>query len=100
MSRLGWTTTKIAAALIGLARLGLPALGTALLAVVIIVAVLCWIVASKDRSDHAAQLIGAARGRIPPRTASQEATSAPQKPQTAVPTRWRRKARKQGTGNG
>jgi hypothetical protein len=57
---------KGAAAVVGpamLARLGLPAVGAALVVVLVAAGVLCWVVSSKDRSDHAAQLIDAARGQ-------------------------------------
>jgi hypothetical protein len=66
MRRAWRALVKVTAAVVGpamLARLGLPAVGAALVVVLVAAGVLCWVLASQDRSDHAAQLIDAARGQ-------------------------------------
>jgi hypothetical protein len=59
-------TGKVAALMVPasqLARLGLPALITLGTLVMLVLAILCWVIASDDRSNRTAQLMLAARGR-------------------------------------
>jgi hypothetical protein len=98
--RRGWrVAVRTAAAVAGsaaLARLGLPALAVVLLIVVVAAAVVCWIVASAERSGNAAQVIGAARGQDPRLApAAPEPTAGHEGPRPA-----RRPGRRKNPGEG
>jgi hypothetical protein len=98
MKRVARTVAKFATALIGsavLARAALPALGAVLLVVLIVAAVLCWILASSERSDRTARLIGAARGQAPALS-----TVPPVRRRATAAGWWRRTSRRDGTGHG
>ena len=67
-----------AAAVLALVRLGVPGVAAAVLLAVIAAGVLCWVLASAERSERAAALIAAARGKtIRPRPPASAAGRGP-----------------------
>ena len=56
-----------------LAELGMPALGALVFLAIVILVVICWVIASGDRTDRVSQMMLARRGEasiIAPRTAA------------------------------
>ena len=61
-----------------LAKLGMPALGALVFFAIVVLAVICWVIASGDRTDRVSQIMLARRGEasiIAPRTAAPSTTS-------------------------
>jgi hypothetical protein len=70
------TVAKIAARVaagvlpaVAVARLGMPALGALVLLAVLILAMVCWVLASQDRTNRVSQILLAGRGIPAPQPA-------------------------------
>ena len=60
-----------------LAELGMPALGALVFLVIVVLAVICWVIASGDRTDRVSQMMLARRGEasfVAPGTAAASTT--------------------------
>ena len=95
MRRAGrWTGRAVAGVTgtVAVARLGVPALALVLAVIVIMATVVCWILASEQRSRNAERLIRATHPQPP--LAAPSPAPAPPGPPPVTAKRWRARGRK------